>query len=168
MRALLIVVIALVLSAGCKSTRKTSTQLYTSNDSTSYTEVTTVDIDTTVIAADTADLTILFAADPGGVTVEEVRTDQGQTVTINYEVVNTPRGAAVKVRAVTKPQEIITTNTTTEITRAEVSKEQAVSVEEKKVKRGFSLWHLAWLLPIVLIVFVVRKFWPVIRTYFGL
>lgn len=165
-RIILFLIIILAISS-CKSVRKTTIDINHQKDSTAYTSVTTVDIDTLVIPQDTATLEALIDITPeGNITVEQVDIDQGNDITLDYTVEKTPAGAKVKVKATSKPKEIITQNTTTEIIKTDVSSDVKQTVNEKKVK-GYSPWNLAWIIPLALVVLVIYLKRNTILKYFG-
>lgn len=161
MKNIIFILIVLMAATSCRSVRRTTVDIDHRQDSSSYTKVTTVDLDTTKIEADTATLeAILDISQEGSVTIEQITQEQGDDITIDYTVEKLPAGnTKVTVTAKTKPKEIITQNVTTEIIKAEKSSEVQQLISEKKVK-GISPWNLAWLIPVALIgivIYVKRK-----------
>lgn len=173
MRPLIFFTILILIFASCRSVRKTTVDVRHQKDSVAYTSVTTVDLDTTIIPSDTATLDILLSGNielgrnykldsygtySGPFGVQEVTQEQGDDIILNYAVEKTPSGATrLKVKATTKPKEIITQNTTKETVR-HVESSDIRQVENTKKVKGFSLWNLVWVVPVILIgIFIYLK-----------
>lgn len=155
MRTLVIILLALSI-VSCRSVRKTTTQVYDHKDSTAYTSVTTVDIDTVIVPSDTAIVEAILSKDESGkVYIESIKQDKGQDISISYTVEKTPEGKTkIKVQAVSDKKEVLTKSTTKEVQSTAVEEKQAVIIETKK-KTGISPWNLAWLIPLILIGIVI-------------
>lgn len=165
MRTLIIILAAALLFTGCKSTRRISTTVITEKDSTTYVETTTVKLDTILIESDTATLDAVIDAETG--TLVSVDQTQADDVRIDYRVEKNAEGnMVVKVKAVTRPREVVTQEVTHEIARTQTSSDSIAVVEETKIKRNGSLWHLAWLVPLLIAVYVVIKKWKAITSMF--
>lgn len=161
MKRLIFLLTFLLVISSCRSVRRTTVDINHRQDSSSYIKVTTVDLDTTRIPADTATLeAILDISQDGSVTIEQITQEQGDDITIDYTVEKLPAGnTKVTVTAKTKPKEIITQNVTTEIIQAEKKSEVQQLISEKKVK-GISPWNLAWVIPVILgivVIYIKRK-----------
>lgn len=153
--ALIILMICLAM-ASCRSLRKTTIEVSRSDDSTAYTSVTTVVLDTTIIPSDTATLeAILGITSEGNLVVEEVKQDLSSDISLDYAVEKTPAGhTRIRITAKTKPKEIVTQSVNSTTAKYDATVDSQVVISEKKVK-GFSLWNLAWVIPVGLIVIVV-------------
>jgi hypothetical protein len=129
-----------------------------------------VTFDTVRTPADTAVFGIDFGFDgtSNEVVIQEVTTDQGEDITLNYQVERKPSGAKIKVTATTKPKETVQTTHEVEIIRELTHEQSTATTQETTVKRGISFGHLWWIGLLAVIAFLVWKFWPIIRKFIGL
>lgn len=156
MKNFIFLFVLILAFSSCRSVRKTTVDIRHEKDSVAYTSVTTVDLDTTVIPSDTASLeAILGITEEGNLIIEEIKQDQGLDISLDYSLEKTSSGATrLKVKATSKPKEIITQNKTIETENLKESS-SVIQVENTKKVKGFSPWNLAWLVPVVLIGIVI-------------
>jgi cobalamin biosynthesis Mg chelatase CobN len=151
-----IIVLALLMLIGCRSVKKTAVSDYQHTDSTSYSKIVTVDIDTTVIASDSATLEATLTQDEfGKLFLEGVKQNQGNGISVDYSIQKTPEGKTmVTIKAKTTEKEVYTTNKTVEEkVDSQISTSQEVITETKKT--GVSFWNLTWIIPIGLVILVI-------------
>jgi hypothetical protein len=168
MKKLVYLLILISLLASCRSVKKITTDIRQQKDSVAYSNVTIVDLDTTIIPADTASLEAIFNfGDKGELSIDQVRQDPGNDITLNYAVEKTPSGSTrIKVTAKSKPKEVVTQNVTKEIKNSSVSSD-VQKVESITKKKGISPWHLAWIVPVGLLLVVVYLKRKTILKYFS-
>lgn len=165
MKPLIYFTIILLVFSSCRSVRKTTVDIGRQRDSVAYSSVTTVDLDTTIIPQDSASLNIVlgFSVDNDTTTgtysgpfgIQEIIQEQGDNIILNYSIEKTPSGAAkIKVKASTKHKEIVTQSVKVE-TAKHVESSDMRQVENTKKVKGFSLWNLAWVIPVILIIIFV-------------
>lgn len=156
MKRIAIFFMMILVISSCRSVRKTTVDIRQQKDSVAYSSITTVKLDTTLVPKDSATLETLIGILEGGrIIIEEVKQEQGADIRLDYSVEKTPSGSTkIKVKATTKPREIISKNTVIETTKYQESSDSKQLVTEKKVK-GFSLWNLAWVIPLILVGVVI-------------
>jgi hypothetical protein len=169
MKKLIGLLILVSFLVSCRSVRKTTTEFHQQKDSVAYSNVTTVDLDTTIIPADSASFEAVFNfGENGEVIIDQVKQDPGNNINLNYSMEKTPSGSTrIKVIAKTRPAEVITQNVTKEIKNTSVSSD-VQKVESVTKKKGISPWHLAWIVPVGLLLVVVYLKRKTILKYFGL
>lgn len=181
MKRILFFMLIILAVSSCRSVRKTTIDIDHQKDSTSYTQITTVDLDTTLIPQDSATLEMLID-DNGNIYLGKgheddtvtgtysgpwgISVDQGKNIMIDYSVEKTLAGTKLKVKATTNPIEVVTANTTTETVKTDVSSDVKTVITEKKVK-GFSMWNLVWVIPLAVVAIIIYlkrktllKYWP--------
>jgi hypothetical protein len=166
MRAALIIIVVLSL-IGCRSVRKVSETYVQKQDSVTITRTETVTFDTVTVQGDTAVMTAQLTTEGGEVHVGEVVTEQGERISISYEVRPKPGGAEVKIKAVAKPVEVVQQTTVIETEKITVDRDKAVIVQEKRVRTG-ALVHLWWIIPLALVAFIIYKKWPLIKSFINI
>jgi hypothetical protein len=141
---------------GCRSVKKTTKEVYEHKDSTVYTSVTTVDIDTVIVPSDTSVVEATLTKDEfGKLYIESIKQDKGKDISISYTVEKTPEGKTkIRVQAVSDQKEVLSQNKITEVASTKVEEKQAVVIQTTK-KKGISPWNLAWLIPLLLIGIVI-------------
>lgn len=156
MKSFIWLLVILVVFSSCRSVKKTTKESYQKKDSTTYVSVTTVDIDTVIVPSDTAIVEAILSKDEfGKLFVESLKQDKGQDISISYSVEKTSDGKTkIKVQAVSDKKEVLTQNTNKEVQSTAI-KEENVTVIQTTKKTGISLWHLAWVIPVLLIIIVI-------------
>ena len=169
-RLTILFLLLILIGSGCRSTRKLTDSVTVTADSSTYQRTEKVTLDTIRTPSDTATFGIDFGFNErtSEVIIQEVTTDQGDEVTLNYQVERKPSGAKIKVTATTKPKEVIQQTKEVEIIRDTKHEGSTATTKETTVKRGISVGYI-WLFGVMAVVaFLVWKFWPIIRKFIGI
>lgn len=156
MKPFIWLLIIMVAFSSCRSVKKTTKESYQKKDSTTYVSVTSVDIDTVTVPSDTAVVEAVLTKDEfGKLYLESIKHDKGNDISISYSIEKTPEGKTkLRVQAVSDKKEILTQSKTTETVSNQTKTEEKAIIETKKVS-GISMWHLAWIIPLILIAIVI-------------